>query len=193
MYLRTTHENDKVREVVLWWFDAGTKPPVLLARLPGELGKAYTTWYWLPDGRLRIYHVSEEGVRLVETGADGQGAKARLLTHERLKAGRRLADLQYEIDLRDRLPRVAEEEWPKGYAAQVKAAEAALDAADKPTKAAVEEAWKAVAQWAEVPAIGPIPPATPDVVMPEAPKAATPAPEKPAATPTAAPEAKPKP
>ena len=41
VYLRTSPRDEKFREVVLWRPEA--KEPVLLARLPGEMGKAYTT------------------------------------------------------------------------------------------------------------------------------------------------------
>ena len=191
VYLRATRENDKIREVVLWRFDG--KPPVVLARLPGELGKAYTTWYWLPDGRLRIYHISEEGVRLVETAVDGQGAKARLLGHERLKAERRLADIAYGIGQQAKLPRVTAEEWDKAYAAQMKAADAAVAIAEKPAEAAFEAAWKAVVRWEDVPAVGPIPAPAPEITVPGVSSEGTPAPAKAEASPTAPSSAAPSP
>jgi hypothetical protein len=180
--LRTTHENEKVREVVLWRPDA---KETILARLPGELGKAYTCWHWLLDGRLRIYHISDEGVRLIETTADGKTAKARVMTHDRLKASRHLADLQYAIERPGMMPLRVGEEWDKAYDAQLKAAEAPIDAAAKAVKAGVEEAWKSVIRWDEVPVMMPNPPVTPDVVVPQPTAPATPT-AAPVVTPTAA-------
>jgi len=164
--LRTTHENEKIREVVLWQPGAAE---VVLARLPGDLGKAYTTWYWLPDGRLRIYHISDEGVRLIETTVDGKKATARLMSHERLKAARHLADVQFQIDRPGKIPMKVDEVWDKAFTAQMKAVETPMDAADKAARTAIEEAWKAVIRWDSVPAVAPIPPVTPDVVVPQTP------------------------
>jgi hypothetical protein len=178
VYIRTVRANEKFREVVLRQPDA--KAPIVLARFAGEFTRSYTTWHWMLDGRLRIYHISEEGVRLVETGADGQGAKARLLARDRLKAGRQLADIQFALGGLERLPRLADEPWAESYAAKMKAVETPLDGLRKPTAVAVEEAWKSVAAWVDVPALEPVTAKGPDIIVPD---------EKPspAATPSAAP------
>ena len=153
VYLRTSSRDDMFREVVLWRPDA--KEPVLLARLPGEMGKAYTTWFWMPDGRLRIYHLSDDGVRLVETAADGTDAKQRLLTPERLKTQQALADFARVLA---RVPDPAKEQWPEAVAARMKAVADPLKNAQKPIADALEAAWKAAAVWEEVPAGSPTPP-----------------------------------
>ena len=178
VYLRTSPQDDKFREVVLWRPDA--KEPVLLARLPGEMGKAYTTGFWMTDGRLRIYHLSDDGVRLVETAADGTGAKERLLTHERLKVQRALADLQRALA---KVPDLSQEKWPEPTAAQMKAVTDPLKNAQKPAADALETAWKAAAVWEEVSAIAP--PAPKETAAPPAAKPA--ATEKVPASPPAAP------
>jgi hypothetical protein len=177
VYLRTSPRDEKFREVVLWRPDA--KEPVLLARLPGEMGKAYTTWFWMTDGRLRIYHLSDDGVHLVETAADGTGAKERLLTHDRLKVQRALADFERAIA---KMPDLSQEKWPEPTAAQMKAVTDPLKNAQKPAADASEAAWKAAAVWEEVSAIAP--PAPTEIAAPPAAKPA--APEKaPAPTPAA--------
>lgn len=180
VYLRTSPRDEKFREVVLWRPDA--KEPVLLAHLPGEMGKAYTTWFWMPDGRLRIYHLSDDGVRLVEVAADGSGAKQRVLTHERLKVQRALADLQRALA---KVPDLSQEKWPEPTAAQMKAVTDPLKNTKKPIADALEAAWKAAAIWEEVSEIAP-----PAPKEPAAPPAAKPAAtEKAPAPPPAAPAA----
>jgi hypothetical protein len=159
VYFRVAADNEAFREVLVW--RAETKEHLLLARLPGSYGDGFACLYWLPDGRLRIYDLSGDGARLIETPLDAKKAKARRLSPDRLKAARRLADLQFALDRRGPLPHPAAEEWGKSYAAQVKAAEAALDAGDKSVKAALEEAWKAVAQWEETPVLPAVPPPAP--------------------------------
>jgi hypothetical protein len=184
VYIRTVRENEKFREVVLRQPDA--KAPVVLARFTGEFTRSYTTWHWMLDGRLRIYHLSEEGVRLVETGADGQEAKARLLARDRLKAGRQLADIQFALGALERLPRLADEPWAEAYAAKMKAVGTPLDASRQPAAAAVEEAWKAVSAWVDVPALEPVTAKGPEIVAPDE----KPAPAATAAVPAVTPSAK---
>jgi hypothetical protein len=158
VYLRACAGNDKWREVVLWRPEA--KEPLVLARLPGEFGKAYTTWFWMPDGRLRVYHVSDEGIYLVEASADGQGAKARRLTRERLKAQKGLADFERSFG-RASVPAssLAETEWPQPLAAAMKAVAQPVQDAAKPTEDALRAAWRLATVWDEVPAAPAVPPA----------------------------------
>jgi hypothetical protein len=102
----------------------------------------------MPNGRLRIYHLSDNGVRLVKTAADGTGAKQRVLTHERLKVQRALADLQRALT---KVPDLSQEKWPEPTAVQMKAVTDPLKNAQKPAADAMEAAWKATAVWEEVP------------------------------------------
>jgi hypothetical protein len=154
-YLRIAADNEKFRELVIWRPEA--KEPVVLARLSGGFASASAVLYWMADGRLRIYDISEEGVRLVETTLDGKTAKGRLLTRDRLKAARRLADLQRLLDRVGPPANMADQPWPEAYAAPMKQATAAVESVGTSTKAAMEAAWNAVAKWEEVPAMAPMP------------------------------------
>jgi len=169
VYLRTSAADEGWREVVLWRPDG---PEQVLARLPGKLGEAYTTWRWLEDGRLRVYHLSNEGVRIIETAADGSEAKARRLSGDNLMA------LKYAADLKRGIARtlcVSEGECPEALAEKLKPVLDPLGQIVKSGDDAFEQAQQAAAVWEEVPAV-------PEI---EAPAAAAPAAEKPAEEPAA--------
>ena len=164
VYLRVNAANDAWQDVVLWRPEA--KEPVVLARLPGK-SKTHDedciiTWRWLPDGRLRIYSVENDGIRLVETAADGKGAKARLLNRDRL-------GLQVYLALADRAMHSVP---PFGKVLadppndKTKPAVEAAVAAAKSFDEAREKLWQLADDWEEVPAIPEVPPPPP----PKAPK-----------------------
>ena len=156
VYLRVNTVNNNWQEVVLWRPEA--KEPVVLARLPNKSTPhdetCITTWRWLPDGRLRIYNVEDgDGIRLVETAADGTGAKARRLNPDRLV-------LQVNLALTDRamhsvppLGKVPASPLNDKTKPAVEAAVAAAKSFDE----AREKLWQLANDWDEVPAIPPVP------------------------------------
>jgi hypothetical protein len=140
------------------WTDVMLRPlaakgPVLLARLPGAYSRAYTTWFWTENEKLRIYHLSDEGVRLIETSADGKAATGRLLTHDRLRVQQGLADLGRWLD-KTPSPEFGAG-WPAALADKTKAIQAAADKGVRDTAAAMEPIWKEAAVWEAVPATPP--------------------------------------
>jgi WD40 repeat protein len=158
-YLRAIPGETSSREVVLWRPEM--KEGRVIARLPGKFGrllgaawaeKAYTTCFWTKDGRMRIYHVADEGLWLIDAAADGTGAKARRLSHERLAAQKYLADLERALA---RLPESTPKELPEALANAVNAVEKPLQDAAKPTQEALKAAWAAASVWEEVPAVAP--------------------------------------
>jgi len=160
VYLRVNAVNNDWQDVVLWRPEA--KEPVVLARLPGKSSThdedCITTWRWLPDGRLRIYSVeNNDGIRLVETAADGKGAKARRLNRDRL-------GLQVHLALTDRAMHSAP---PLGKVLadplndKTKPAVEAAVAAAKSFDEAREKLWQLADDWEEVPAIPDVPPPPP--------------------------------
>ena len=168
VYLRVNTVNNDWQDVVLWRPEA--KEPVVLARLPGK-SKTHDedciiTWRWLPDGRLRIYSVeNNDGIRLVETAADGTGAKARRLNRDRL-------GLQVYLALTDRamhsmppLGKVLSDPPNDKTKPAVEAAVAAAKSFDE----AREKLRQLADDWEEVPAIPDVPPPPPPP-PPKAPK-----------------------
>jgi len=158
-YLRAIPGETSSREVVLWRPEM--KEGRVIARLPGKFGrllgaawaeKAYTTCFWTKDGRMRIYHVADEGLWLIDAAADGTGAKARRLSHERLAAQKYLADLERALA---RLPESTPKELPEALANAVNAVEKPLQDAAKPTQEALKAAWAAASVWEDVPAVAP--------------------------------------
>ncbi|MBE3098469.1 MAG: hypothetical protein IMZ44_15250 [Planctomycetes bacterium] len=155
VYLRVNTVNNNWQDVVLWRPEA--KEPVVLARLPGKSAThdedRITTWRWLPNGRLRIFNVCEDGLRQVETAADGTGAKARRLNLDRLV-------LQVNLALTDRamhsvppLGKVLTSPLNDKTKPAVEAAVAAAKSFDE----AREKLWQLANDWDEVPAIPPVP------------------------------------
>jgi hypothetical protein len=168
VYLRVNTVNNDWQDVVLWRPEL--KEPVVLARLPGQSTThdedCITTWRWLPDGRLRIYSVeNNDGIRLVETAADGKGAKARRLNRDRL-------GLQVYLALTDRamhsvppMGKVLADPLNDKTKPAVEAAVAAAKSFDE----AREKLWQLADDWDEVPAIPDVPPPPPPP-PPKAPK-----------------------
>ena len=150
VYLGPVKGEEKGREVVLW--QPEMKEARVIARLPDVAGKAYTTCFWTKDGRMRIYHVADEGLWLIDAAADGTGAKARRLSHERLAAQKYLADFERALA---RLPESTPKELPEALANAVNAVEKPLQDAAKPTQEALKAAWAAASVWEEVPAVAP--------------------------------------
>jgi len=66
---------------------------ITLASFPGEVMTAYTDWTWLSDKRLRIFHVCDDGLILVDTNRDGSDQVKRYLPKEGMLALKRAADL----------------------------------------------------------------------------------------------------
>ena len=175
VYLRTNAADEKWREVALW--TPGAAEALVLARLPGKLGEAYTTWRWMEDGRLRVYHLSNEGVRIVETSADGSAAKGKRLSGEHLVALARMADFKRASS---KIPSLAEGKWPADVAGPIGVVADYFkkqEEGTEETRKAWEAAQAAAAVWEEVPAVTEI----------KAPAAEAPAEEKPAEAPQAAP------
>lgn len=153
VYIQTNPVNPAWRNVVLRRLDA--KEPTVLAHLP-QLGReACTAWFWLKDGRLRIYHVSDEGIRLIETGADGKDAKGRLLPHDRLKAQVALADLARALK---GFPQAMKTVEPPGVLAE-KFSAITAPAYDgiRRSERAMDALWKGAEVWDDVPAMPPVP------------------------------------
>jgi len=154
VYLRLCPEDDKWREVVLWRPEA--EEPRVLVRLPGKTGEAYTTWRWMEDGRMRIYHLSDEGVRIVDAKPDGSEAAAKRLPRENLRVLKALADLERAVA---RVPDLSEEQWPEPFAEKVKAVAEPL----KQTFGSLEDPFKQAVEgarvWESVPAVPAVAPA----------------------------------
>lgn len=154
VYLRTHPEDDEWREVMLWRPEADE--PQVLARLPGKTGEAYTTWRWMEDGRMRIYHLSDEGVRIVDAKPDGSEAAAKRLPRENLRVLKALADLERAVA---RVPDLSEEQWPEPFAEKVKAVAEPL----KQTFGSLEDPFKQAVEgarvWESVPAVPAVAPA----------------------------------
>jgi hypothetical protein len=148
VYLRPVKGDDKGREVVLWRPEM--KEGRVIARLAGEFGKAYTTCFWTREGRLRIYHVADEGLWLMDAAADGSDAKARRLSHERLAAQKYLADFERALA---RMPESPPENLPEAVSGPMKAVSKPFLDAAKPTQDALKAAWAAASAWEDVPAL----------------------------------------
>ena len=69
-----------------------------LATFPGKVMTAYTGWTWLAPDRLRIFHVSDEGLVVVDTSRDGAETTRRELDHESLLALKHAADARAGLD-----------------------------------------------------------------------------------------------
>jgi len=156
VYLRTPEQDENWRDVVLWRPDA--KQPVLLARLPGEMGRAYTTWRWMEDGRMRIYHLSDEGVRIVDAKPDGSEAAAKRLPGGNLGVLKRLADFGRAME---KMPDLSEGQWPPAFAEKMKIVmdyqDKHIENAPESVQRAAEEVEEAARQWEPVPAIPELP------------------------------------
>jgi dipeptidyl aminopeptidase/acylaminoacyl peptidase len=148
VYLRPVKGAEKGREVLLW--QPEMKEARVIARLPDVAGSAYTTCFWTKEGRLRIYHVADEGLWLMDAAADGTGAKARRLSHERLAAQKFLADFERGIA---RMPDAPPQDLPEALAGAMKPVIKPLQDAAKPTQDALKAAWAAASAWEEVPAV----------------------------------------
>jgi len=147
VYLRDCN-GAKAREVALW--RKGLERPVVLARLPGKLGSAYTTWKWMDDGKLRIYHLCDEGICVVTATADGAEGVGKLLPTERLARLKRMADLRLALK---RLPASARQ-------AEAPAADEPLEKVYRPLRQgvaaageAMEPVEKAARLWDSIPAV----------------------------------------
>ncbi|MBM4019706.1 MAG: hypothetical protein FJ288_15530 [Planctomycetes bacterium] len=155
VYLRANAANNKWNDVVLWRPEQ--KEPLVLAHLPGKAsgyGEPIIAWRWLADGRLRIFNVSKDGLRQVETAADGAGAKARLLRAERL-------NLQVGLALADRAKRAPpplEKLQLDGLEEKAKPSLEAAAAASKCLDAAHEKMWLLAAEWEDAPSLPDVPP-----------------------------------
>ena len=66
---------------------------VTLASFPGKVMTAYTDWSWLSEERLRIFHICDLGLILVDTDRDGSNQVKRYLPREGMLALKRAADL----------------------------------------------------------------------------------------------------
>ena len=160
VYLRANAGNNKWNDVVLWRPEQ--KEPLVLAYLPGMKasdpeGETTTAWRWLANGRLRIFNVSKDGLRQVETAADGTGAKARLLRADRL-------NLQVGLALADRAkhaPQPLEKLRLDGLEEKAKPSLEAVAAAAKALDAAHENLWPLATEWEDVPALPELPPPPP--------------------------------
>jgi hypothetical protein len=177
VYLRANAANNTWNDLVLWRPEQ--KEPLVLAHMQGKTSDyddPIVAWRWLANGRLRVFNVSRDGLRQVDTAADGTGAKARFLRSDRL-------DLQAALTLAyqarhaappfDKLPLDQLEEKAKP---SLEAAAAAVKALD----AAYEKLWLVAAEWEDVPALPDVPPpppkpaaAPPETVTPPAPTGAT--------------------
>jgi hypothetical protein len=151
VYLRPVKGDEKGREVVLWHPDL--KEPRLIARLPGEAGKAFTTCFWTKEGGLRIYHVSDEGLWLVEAAADGTDAKARRLPRERMEAQKYLADFERGLG---HVPDAPPENLPEPLADAMRAVGKPLQDAARTVQDALKAAWAAASVWDDAAAVGPL-------------------------------------
>jgi len=155
VYLRLTG-NDEGREVLLWRPDL--KEARVIARLPGVLGRGpgefgtFTTC-WTKEGGLRIYHVSDEGLWLVEAAADGTDAKARRLPRERMEAQKYLADFERGLG---HVPDAPPENLPEPLADAMRAVGKPLEDAARTVQDALKAAWAAASVWDDVPAVGPL-------------------------------------
>lgn len=176
VYLRASAADEEWREVALW--TPGEAEARVLARLPGKLGQAYTTWRWMEDGRLRVYHLSNEGVRIIETSADGSAATGKRLTGEHLMALARMADFGRAAG---KMPSLSEGEWPADVAGPIGVVaehmKKQFEESPEEIRKASESAEAAAAVWEDVPAV-------PEIA---APAAESPAAEKPAEAPEAVP------
>ncbi|MGB2997530.1 MAG: hypothetical protein WBC59_02705 [Phycisphaerae bacterium] len=156
VYLRLCPEDDKWREVMLWRAEAAERQ--ILARLPGKMGEAYTTWRWLEDGRLRIYHLSDEGVRIVDAKPDGSEAAAKRLPRENLRVLKRLADFERAME---KVPDLSEGQWPPAFAKKMKIVadyqDKHIENAPESVQKAFEEVVEAATRWEPVPAIPELP------------------------------------
>jgi hypothetical protein len=120
-------------------------------------GETTTAWRWLANGRLRIFNVSKDGLRQIETAADGTGAKARLLRADRL-------NLQVGLALADRAkhaPPPLEKLRLDGLEEKAKPSLEAAAAAAKALDAAHENLWPLATEWEDVPALPEVPPPKP--------------------------------
>jgi hypothetical protein len=154
VYLAPNPTNNNWTDVLIRRLDA--KEPTVLAHLPGEAGLGGTAFFWMKDGKLRIYHASDDGVRLIETTIDGKEAKGRMLNHDRLRAQQVLADTARWLR---KLPQVPEGEAlsPTDLADKIAVVRGSLQAQLKATGSNLEEAWKAAAVWDEAPALPSVP------------------------------------
>lgn len=73
--------------------DLEGKSCVTLASFPGKVMTAYTDWTWLSGERLRIFHIWDEGLILVDTDRDGADQVKRCLPKDGMLALKRAADL----------------------------------------------------------------------------------------------------
>jgi len=150
VYLQQIGEEEGT-EVAFWRPDM--KEARVIARLPGKIGKAYTTCFWPKDGGMRIYHVADEGLWLIDAAADGSDAKARRLPQERMAAQKYLADFERALS---HMPDAPPKELPEPLAGAVNAVEKPLQDAAKPVQDALKAAWAAASVWDSVPAAGPL-------------------------------------
>ena len=177
VYLRANTANPAWADVVLWRPEQ--KEPLVLAHLPGMKasddpeGETTTAWRWLPNGRLRIFNVSKDGLRQIETAADGTGAKARLLRADRL-------NLQVGLALADQAkhaPQPLEKLRLDGLMEKAKPSLEAVAAAAKALDAAHKNLWPLATEWEDVPAMPEVPPPPPKPAAEKPPAFGPPQPE----------------
>jgi hypothetical protein len=149
VYLRLLGVKNPGREVVLW--RAGGKQTLVIARLPGDAESTFTICRRMKDDRMRIYHICDEGLWLVDAAADGTGAKARRLTHERLAAQKYLADFERALG---GVRLSSKEKLSPQQAAAVRSVKKPLEDSAKPLQEALQSAWAAATVWEETPAVG---------------------------------------
>jgi len=76
------------------WITDLSKMSVKLADLPDKVMQAYTGWTWLTPKRVRIFHIGKSGLILVDVNEDGTEKKTRIVSPEKLKTLKEIADLE---------------------------------------------------------------------------------------------------
>lgn len=153
VYLRVFGDDDDWYEVMLWRPDL--KEPKVLARVAGEMNEVSTTWRWQKDGRLRVYHLSNDGVYVMETAADGSGAAGKFLSRDRLRVLALAADLERTTAQADDLSpaRMPREDLPGELAGAVEAIRLAVTNASAAAEDAIRQARERAARWQAVPVV----------------------------------------
>jgi len=116
LYLSGTGQNGKGRSLNI--LDLGTGAVGWIITLPGKIMEAYTDWRWLselegagedvPKDRLRVYHLSDEGLIVAEVDDDGSDLSVRYLSPAKLRRAQLDADLAWTRSMVEKYAKQAE-------------------------------------------------------------------------------------
>jgi len=86
-----------------------------LAKLPGKAMEAYTSWTWLDSEQLRIFHVCDSGIVLIDSNREGSKKEIKYLPNEDLFRLKSVADLESIDELFGKQTERMFEEYERGW------------------------------------------------------------------------------